>query len=481
MTLRRRLVLSVLALLALSLVGAAIATFATVRGYITHRTDDQLTAVSTAVEKFLADQRSTHLASVFRSDGDQDTDRLWQALSDSDGFPSFFQIRGPDGEIVQTIAPAGSPEVPSWLAPHVKPNHPTGEIFAGAYADGDGDGKDDSWRLRAALLWDGESTLIVGMPMSGTHVVIKWLAIIQMIVTVVVLGGVAFVAARMIRRGLRPLEEIAVTASAIGGGDLSRRVRVAGPRTEIGRLGLALNAMVSQLESAFGQRQASEARLRRFVGDASHELRTPIASIRGYAELFRRGAATRPDDLAKALARIEAEAERMGKLVDEMLLLARLDEGRPLRQEPVDLTELAEDAVTDALAVEPDRPVRLEADDTVVVIGDADRLRQVLANLLANVRQHTPPEAPAVVRVAVEDGFAVLDVVDSGPGLTDGQRAQVFERFYRVAGSRFREHGGAGLGLSIVAAVVEAHGGEASVSPTPGGGATFQIRIPAGE
>ncbi|WP_052422959.1 sensor histidine kinase [Nonomuraea candida] len=294
------------------------------------------------------------------------------------------------------------------------------------------------------------------------------------------LAALTLLAAHLIRRGLRPLDRIVETAAAIGDGDLARRVEAGPPGTEVGRLGDALNAMLGQIEDAFRERAASEDRLRRFVADASHELRTPIATIRGYAELFRRGAATRQDDLEKAMRRIEAEATRMGSLVDEMLLLARLDQGRPLDREPVELTELAADAVADTLAVDPDRPLTLDHDGPVRVTGDAARLRQVMGNLLANVLHHTPPGTPAAVRIGVEDGQAVIEVADRGPGMPPEQAALVFERFYRVDHSHGggARRGGAGLGLSIVRAVVTAHGGEVSARSVPGEGTTFHVHLP---
>ena len=234
----------------------------------------------------------------------------------------------------------------------------------------------------------------------------------------------------------------------------------------MGRLGLALNAMLAQIEAAFDAQAASERRLRRFIADASHELRTPLAAVRAYAELFGRGADRRPDDLERAMTGIGRESERMTVLVEDLLLLARLDEGRPLEREPVELDEVVSEAVDAAVAVDPDRPVDLEA-EPVVVLGDRDRLRQVLDNLLSNVRAHTPPGSLAVVEVA-----------DSGPGMTSDETARVFERFYRSDTSRSRATGGVGLGLSIVAAVAEAHGGAVSAHSTPGDGATFRITFP---
>jgi two-component system OmpR family sensor kinase len=216
------------------------------------------------------------------------------------------------------------------------------------------------------------------------------------------------------------------------------------------------------------------------VADASHELRTPLTSIRGYAELFRRGAAERPADLEKAMRRIEEESVRMGLLVDDLLLLARLDQGRPLDRSPVDLVRVAADAVDDARAAAPERSISLEAPDRLVIEGDDLRLRQVAANLVANAYQHTPAETPVVVRVTTGEGEAVLEVADRGPGLDPEAAQKVFERFYRADPSRARSGGGSGLGLSIVAAIAEAHGGRATVDSTPGTGACFRVSLPTG-
>ncbi|MBO0687764.1 MAG: HAMP domain-containing histidine kinase, partial [Candidatus Dormibacteraeota bacterium] len=308
--------------------------------------------------------------------------------------------------------------------------------------------------------------------------------LIEFLVGATTLGAIGLVGLWIVRLGLRPLDRMAATASRITAGDLAVRVADSDPRTEIGRLGAALNVMLSGIEEAFRQRQASEDRLRRFVADASHELRTPLTSVRGYAELFRRGADRRPEDLAMAMSRIEDEAKRMSRLVDEMLLLARLDQRRPLRQERVDLSALAAEAVDACRAADPGRRVELRASEPMVVAGDPERLRQVLDNLLANVRMHTPPGTAATVSVReAASGLpsgpaAVVEVSDQGPGIDPEAGARVFERFFRADAGRSRDRGGYGLGLSIVAAIVDAHGGRCELESAPGRGATFRLILP---
>jgi two-component system OmpR family sensor kinase len=297
------------------------------------------------------------------------------------------------------------------------------------------------------------------------------LLLVELLVTLAVLAALALLGLWIVRLGLRPLREIEVTAAAITAGDLSRRVEHSDSRTEVGRVGNALNTMLDRIE-------ASDQRLRRFIADASHELRTPLAAVRAYAELFERGAATRPEDLRRSMSGITRESERMTLLVDDLLLLARLDEGRPLERKPVDLAQLVGEGVDAARVVEPERPIELTV-EPLTVTGDEARLRQVLDNLLANARSHTPSGTPVSVALERVGDSARLSVADHGPGLTEEQAARVFERFYRADTSRARASGGVGLGLAIVAAVTEAHGGTAEAKPTPGGGATFVITLPS--
>jgi two-component system, OmpR family, sensor kinase len=305
-----------------------------------------------------------------------------------------------------------------------------------------------------------------------------------LLVEALVIGGVLLALAAaawwLVRLGLRPLDRIGATAGAIAAGDLSHRVERAEPRTEVGRLGLALNAMLARLEEAFAERRASEERLRRFLADASHELRTPLASIRGYAELFRIGAAREGQEVEKAMSRIEDESARMGVLVEDLLALARLDEVRDVHREPVDLTALAGDAVDDARAMAPDRDIELRhaGNGAVVVDGDPGQLRQVLANLMRNALVHTPAGTPVEVAVRARGGEAQLEVRDHGPGLPTSDPRELFDRFWRADPGRGRGRAGAGLGLAIVAGVVSAHGGHAGAADAEGGGARFTVVLP---
>ena len=387
---------------------------------------------------------------------------------------TFGELRRPSGSSVQYVE-AGLPK------PKL-PDPPAGDNeFSTVSSAGDSSVR---WRVLATSGDDG-TALFVAFPTTELDRTLRRLLGIELVAASAVLLFLALLSLAVVRLGLLPLERIAATAGDIAGGDLSRRVEPADSDTEIGRLGLALNAMLSQIETAFAERAASEDRLRRFVADASHELRTPLTTIRGYAELFRRGAAERPEDLARAMRRIEDEAARMGVLVEDLLLLARLDQGRPLDRAPVDLVAIAGDALADLAAIDPDRPVTFEHPDVLVVPGDEARLRQVAGNLLANSRIHTPPGTGVHVRVRAYDGQAILEVADEGPGLPPGDERLVFERFYRADAARTRTGpsgavgGGTGLGLSIVAAIVAAHGGTVHAgSPPSGRGAYFLVALP---
>jgi two-component system, OmpR family, sensor kinase len=342
-----------------------------------------------------------------------------------------------------------------------------------------GPGGGSDLRYRAAAFKLGGDTVVVAVPLREVDLTLHRLVITELLVgggvilALIVLGWI------VIRLGLRPLERIGRTASEIAGGDLSRRVTPADARTEVGRLGLSLNEMLSQIERAFRDRARSESRLRRFLADASHELRTPLASIRGYAELFRLGAADDPETLDRAMGRIESEAKRMGVLVDDMLLLARLDEEPEPRRLAVDVCELVEHAAQDASVLAPDREIAVACERPMTVLGDGDQLRQLLANLVRNALLHTPPGTALELSATRAGEDAVLAVRDHGPGLPSDAGDQIFERFWRSEGGRSRGAGGAGLGLAIVRAVAEAHGGSVSAANAPDGGAVFTVTLPA--
>ena len=341
-------------------------------------------------------------------------------------------------------------------------------------------GSDDvsvQYRMLAREAPNG-TTLVMALPLNGVQDTVRRLIALEFLAVAAVLAVLALVMWWVIRLGVRPVQRMTETASAIAGGDLSRRVPEGAVGTEAGELGVALNGMLGRIEEAFGQRSASEARLRQFVADASHELRTPVTTIRGYAELYRTGGLGEPVDLDEAMRRTEQEAIRMGSLVDDLLRLARLDQGRPLEREPVDLTQLAADGVRDALAVQPDRTITAVTPEVVTVLGDESHLRQVIANLVTNALLHAPG-APIEVRVRQSEAGAIVEVVDEGPGMTDADASRAFERFYRADASRSRHQGGSGLGLSIVDATVRAHGGTVSLITAPGAGTTVRLELPA--
>ncbi|MEU7138993.1 HAMP domain-containing sensor histidine kinase [Nocardia sp. NPDC046473] len=346
------------------------------------------------------------------------------------------------------------------------------------------------WRTLTVRVPDGTTT--VALPLNQNFDIVQRLVMLELVVGLIVLTALAFAAYFVIRRSLRPLLRVENTAAAIARGDLYRRVPVRGSNTEVDRLSRSLNGMLTQIQQAFAKTEASEAaakrseaKMRQFVADASHELRTPLTTIRGFAELYRQGATTDPDLF---MDRIERESQRMGILVEDLLMLARLDAQRPLEQGQVDLLAVASDAVHSARAMAAaahpngsSRRIELEietGEGTLEVTGDETRLRQVLANLLNNALTHTPPDASVAVRLTPTADEVLLEVADTGPGLPADEADRIFERFYRTDNSRARTSGGTGLGLSIVQALVSAHGGTVDVRSTEGVGTTFTVRLP---
>ena len=344
-------------------------------------------------------------------------------------------------------------------------------------------GSDILWRAVSVRGPHGLTTVAVDL--SDVQHTVRSLVWLQFGIGVAVLVVVGIVSFAVVQRSLRPLSEVEQTAAAIASGQLDRRVPERDPRTEVGRLSLALNGMLTQIQQAVASSESSaetargsEDRMRRFITDASHELRTPLTTIRGFAELYRQGAAR---DVAMLLSRIESEASRMGLLVDDLLLLARLDVQRPLEHDRLDLLALASDAVHDAQAIDPQRTITMEILDgpgTPEVVGDEPRIRQVLSNLVVNALQHTPTSADVIVRVGTDGDDAVVEVADKGPGMSQEDASRVFERFYRTDSSRARASGGTGLGLSIVDSLVHAHGGLVTVTTAPGEGCCFRVTLP---
>ncbi len=378
---------------------------------------------------------------------------------------------------------AAVPDV-SGITPQVVAKH-DGRPFTVSATRGD-----EQWRVVAlrvtAARTGSPGTLVVGQSLQDVHDTVARLGVVLLVVGLGVLVATGLLGALAVRRAFRPLSEVEDVAQAIAGGDLSRRVPDGPPSTEVGRLSASLNAMLTQIEQAFAVREASEERMRRFISDASHELRTPLATVRGYAELYRQGAVRDPDDVAGAMHRIETEAARMGDLVEDLLTLARLDEQRPEKRAPVDLTVIAVDVAQDARAIQPDRPPRVIGLGgqlgPVMVLGHEGRLRQVVTNLVANAMRHTPAGTPIEVAVGRDGDQGVVEVRDHGPGIDPSQVRRVFERFYRSDSSRGRgAGGGSGLGLAIVAAIVSGHGGRVGIAPTAGGGATFVVSLPVAE
>ncbi len=381
-------------------------------------------------------------------------------------FDTYAELRDAAGRVVETLAPSSStstPQLPTAIDPKAPPALST-----------DGTGQ---WRVYTgpAERPNGYS-VAVAVPLTEVSEALHQLVLIEAAAAAVLLACLAAGSWFILRRGLLPLEHMATSARSITAGDLSERVAPSDDTTEVGQLGLALNTMLTDLETSFQERDATERRLRQFLSDASHELRTPLTSIQGFAELYRLGGDRDHVNLDVILRRIEEESARMKVLVEDLLLLARLDETRPAAHVPVDLAVLAADACSDAVALAPDRAVTLDAPAPVVVRGDQDHLRQAISNLVTNAVKHTPVGTPIEVCARIDAGFALVEVRDHGPGLDDEARAHVFDRFWQADDARVGH--GAGLGLAIVAGIAAEHGGAAEVTDAPDGGAVFTIRLP---
>jgi two-component system, OmpR family, sensor kinase len=467
LSLRARLLLAVAAVALVGLVAADIATYTALRSFLVDRVDESLAAAQRPVIRSLFGPPPDRYPS-----GGSDVAALAAAAPGA-----YVELRSPDGLAVLSQSTRGEfttarPRLPDHVSGLGSSTDESTTFFTVDAVHGSSE-----FRVRAERLTD-DSVLLVALPLDDVESTLQRLLWTEIFVTAAVLLGAVGLGLWLVRVGLRPLRNIENTAANIAGGELSDRVPDADERTEVGRLGTALNTMLERIEDAFDKQLASEERLRRFVADASHELRTPVSAVGAYAELFERGAQQRPDDLARVLRGVRVETARMQALIEDLLLLTRLDEGRPLERQPVELVGLAGEAVEAAQTISGDWPVSIAADEPVEVTGDRMRLREVLDNLLVNVRTHTQPGTRTMVRVHTDGSEAIVEVADEGPGLAADDAARVFERFYRADPSRARERGGTGLGLAVVAALVEAHGGRVELDSSPGSGATFRVRLP---
>ena len=468
MSLRAKLVSSLAALVAVGLVAFGFATYARYSADEYSRLDAQLHSAVPAVSHALTDAVGLDGGPHHDGGGGPSPDGQAVSVTGYSGLRTVYaELRAPSGVVVARLAPDGQPKLPTGAVA-------TNRVFTVGSATGSG-----AWRVVTADA-DGAAAsgyqVLLGTPTKPVTDALNALLLIEMIgglVLLAVLVGGSWV---VVRHGLRPLEDMSRTAQAINAGDLSLRVSPADGRSEVGQLGLALNSMLDGIEESFRVRDDTERRLRQFLSDASHELRTPLTSIQGFAELFRLGQRHEHVDNAVIMRRIEQEAARMKTLVEDLLLLARLDETRPVETALVDVAVLGADACSDAVAADPTRAVSLDAPAPLVVRANADHLRQAIANLVTNAIKHTPTGTPIEVSVTAVGDRARLAVRDHGPGLDPEALAHVFERFWQADAARVGT--GAGLGLSIVDSIARQCGGSASATNAPGGGAVFSIELP---
>jgi two-component system OmpR family sensor kinase len=465
-SLRARLLAALLVLTALGMLLLGAITYAEQRSFLIQRTDQQASAAVGAMEGLLREHGI--------GPAHQEPDHGRPGGGPAVGLPqgTYGQLRDASGHVL------GDAVVTYEAGTTAKPAIPA-QLTPGSYITVNGrSGDSNRYRVLAEPGPFGVGLTVVAIPLADVDQLLHQLLLVESLVIAGVLLVLGTGAWAIVRVGLRPLDRMGHTADAIAGGDLSHRVSPADRHSEVGRLGMALNAMLERLEQAFSARTESENRLRRFIADASHELRTPLASIRGYAELFRMGATREPGDVARAMSRIEDEAARMGVLVEDLLTLARLDQVADAPHVPVELRTLVRDTVDDARATAPAREITLAADGPMIVSGDAHQLRQVLGNLVRNALVHTPEGTPIQVTAAGTGSEVRVEVRDHGPGLPTEDADAVFERFWRAEPGRERGKGGAGLGLAIVAGIVHAHGGRVEAANAPGGGAAFVVHLP---
>ena len=470
LSLRTQLVLVTSVLIALAIAVTSLVAISALRAQMVHQLDEEMKASSSSLVSSVGTSQT-------RQDGAVGSYRVY--VLDQHG-NVLYSIAGADQQA------ENEPVLTGWDSEKVKKYHETGTTVNSRTGSND-------WRIMPISLessTNGQaSSMVIALPLKQTNQVVALVGVLTFAFGLATLAAAIAMTWVIVTRTFEPLARVEQTAAKIAAGDLSQRIEDYNPSNEIGNLAISLNTMLAQIESSFNAQAKSEAKMRRFVGDASHELRTPLVSIRGYSELYRQGALPNDEAVATAMGRIEAESKRMGQLVEDLLTLARIDERRESKLAPFDLFHLAVDASNDAYATSPDREVSLVgltddvAPTSAPVIGDESRMRQVVANLLTNAMRYTPAGTPLEIAVGVREGvpgypLSVIEVRDHGPGIHGEDRERVFERFYRTDTSRSRETGGTGLGLSIVAAILEQHDGSVHIEETSGGGATFVISLP---
>lgn len=470
LSLRTQLVLVTSVLIALAIAVTSLVAISALRAQMVHQLDEEMKASSSSLVSSVGTSQT-------RQDGAVGSYRVY--ILDQRG-NVLYSVAGADQQA------ENEPVLTGWDSEKVKKYHETGTTVNSRTGSND-------WRIMPISLessTNGQaSSMVIALPLKQTNQVVALVGVLTFAFGLATLAAAIAMTWVIVTRTFEPLARVEQTAAKIAAGDLSQRIEDYNPSNEIGNLAISLNTMLAQIESSFNAQAKSEAKMRRFVGDASHELRTPLVSIRGYSELYRQGALPNDEAVATAMGRIESESKRMGQLVEDLLTLARIDERRESKLAPFDLFHLAVDASNDAYATSPDREVSLVgltddvAPTSAPVIGDESRMRQVVANLLTNAMRYTPAGTPLEIAVGVREDvpgypLSVIEVRDHGPGIHGEDRERVFERFYRTDTSRSRETGGTGLGLSIVAAILEQHDGSVHIEETPGGGATFVISLP---
>lgn len=468
-SLRNRLTIGVLVLSAIGFIGAGVGSQALLRNYLIHQVDDQLLSVVGGT----ADRLDR--AGIER-DNDQDGDRPTRAATPLNRVPTSISVTvlDPFGNMIGDI---GGDLNSNKIIDYVRGLLP-GQVAAYGNKPFTIEAPGPDFRVATTVLPSSLGSVIVAQSLADFDRTTRQIGTVFLIIGSLVLLFIAFASRQVIKVGMRPLEKIEETAEKIAAGDLSARLDNFEPDTEVGRLSTSLNTMLSRIEEAFDARMQSEDKLRRFVADASHELRTPLTAIRGFAELHRQGAVPEGEKTNELIARIEKESMRMGYLVEDLLMLARMDQSRELVISDVNLSELVQEAVTSAQAAGPDHTITTNISPSVATKGDADKIYQVVTNLLANARAHTPAGTTITVSTFTDGKDSFVTVADSGPGLSAEDQARIFERFYRVDASRQRNSkDGSGLGLSIVDAVMRAHGGDVTVASELGKGAAFTLRF----